>query len=116
MDEWNAWLSVNWAALVEGAKLEAPSWLCHPLEAGFSKSGLAENVGQAFDYVLADGRGGRFHIHEFSSGKLVVHRDRVDPSRGLLHGLWHWLSESSSGRSVAALGAVAGIGWLLTRD
>lgn len=100
---WVQWIQENWQALTQGVQLIAPEWFPHPSNSGFERPPLAEPVGQVDDWVLSFADGSRVHIHEHQSGALVAHRDQTDPKRGLFPAIWHWLSESKSGRVVGAL-------------
>ena len=104
---WNSW--VPWAELCDGEKVEVPSDLPHPSVAGFKPTRLASYVGQRADYAcpLSDGR---LHAHEYADGSVVLHRDRLDPSRGLATATVHWLSECPEGHVALVLLAMAGIG------
>jgi hypothetical protein len=42
--------------------------------------------------------GSRIHVHEFRDGSMVVHRDRIDPSRGPAHAVAHVVCETRIGR------------------
>jgi hypothetical protein len=98
---WLSWVHQHWPTLCAGGRLEAPPWLRHPSGAGFEPTSLAERVGQVRDWVRSFSDGSRIHIHELGDGRIIVHRDATDPSRGPLEAAWHWVSESRSGRAVA---------------
>ncbi|MDY7232833.1 hypothetical protein [Hyalangium rubrum] len=103
---WQSWISANWSALSAGQKLRVPSWLPHPSRSGLERPPLAEPVGQAEDWVVSYMDGSRIHVHEYSNGSMIVHRDETDPKRGPMEAMWHWLTESTSGKTTLA---VAGI-------
>jgi len=46
--------------------------------------------------------GGRLHVHEFSSGSLVLHRDRYNPDRDIVSSLLHFFLETSLGKAASA--------------
>lgn len=104
---WLEWLDDNLRRLSRRARLQAPSWLPHPAEAGFAESSIAEPHGQARDWVLSLSDGSRVHVHEHEDGRLVVHRDRYDPSAGPLRAVAHFLIETRAGKATLAVGAVA---------
>lgn len=101
-----AWLNRNYTSLWNGARLRVPSHLGHPKWSGFSFTAFAEPAGQVADWVASLRNGSRVHIHEFANGALVAHVDRIDPQRGPLEALAHWVTESWSGR-LAVAGVVA---------
>ena len=98
---WLKWIGNNWDRLEKGKRIPTPLKLPHPAFSGFKKPDLAENVGQSWDWVCSMKDGSRIHLHEYSSGKIVAHRDKVDPARGSIDAVWHWLTESQSGKIVA---------------
>lgn len=105
---WNQWLAASWADLHRGSRVSVPTWLPHPRWSGFETPPLAEPAGQTADWVRSLSDGSRLHIHEFADGRMVAHRDPTDPKRGPLHAVWHWATESTSGRlAVLALSALA---------
>lgn len=76
------WLADNWNALDSGDKLEFPPRLGHPRTLGFKQLTFALPAGQAQDWGMPLSDGSRLHVHEFSDGRLIVHRDKYDPDRG----------------------------------
>src|SRR5262245_47815138 len=80
---WSSWIDLAWPKLREGTKLEAASYLPHPKTAGFSPESIATPHGQCADWVLSFNDGSRIHVHEYSDGRRLVHRDRYDPNQGL---------------------------------
>jgi len=104
---WDEWLRRAWPNLTSGHKVRAPSWLPHPTSAGFSKTLLAEPVGQIADWARPGPQESRIHIHEYRNGVRIVHLDSPDPSLGPIHALRHWATQSLSGRAFTAIGAGA---------
>ena len=113
---WMDWLRAVWPQLVKGKKVVAPWWLPHPRDDGFTTTALAEHVGQVADWALPLRDGSRIHVHEFSDGRLVVHRDPTDPERSPIHALRHWLFESTSGRVALGIGVVTLLVVAVTRS
>jgi hypothetical protein len=104
---WNSWIGDVWDSLVDGRKLVAPTWLPHPADAGFTKETLATDAGQIADWVLSLEDESRLHVHEFSDGRLVAHRDRIDPNRSPLHAVAHFAWETDIGRIALLIGSIA---------
>ena len=105
---WNVWITRRWSDLVAGHRLVVPAWLPHPSAIGFEQPPIAEPAGQVCDWVMSIRDGSRLHVHECHDGRLVIHRDDTDPKRGPLHALWHWATESVTGRlTLAAVGGGA---------
>lgn len=102
---WLRWLRSRAGPLSAGKKIALPRWLPHPARAGFVRTVLAEDVGQVEDWGLRLSDGSRIHVHEFEGGALVAHRDKTDPTVGLLHAVWHWLTETRTGRLSVLLGS-----------
>ena len=100
---WIDWVSRNWVALDAAKKVSAPSYLLHPASAGFVRETIATNEGQSADWVLPLADGSRIHVHEFVDGRLVVHRDRIDPNRSPLHAVTHFALETELGRFLAVV-------------
>ena len=95
---WQNWISTNWSVLATGQKLRAPVWLPHPRYSGLERTSLAEPVGQVEDWAISCSDGSRIHVHEYNDGSMFVHRDETDPQRGPVEAVWHWLTESTSGK------------------
>ena|ERR1041385_2499567 len=100
---WVAWTSAHWQELSSGGKLAVSPWLTHPRLAGFYPIDIATPEGQSLDWGLSLTDGSRIHVHEFSDGTLVAHRDRFDPQRGLGPMLAHLLTETFVGPLVGAI-------------
>lgn len=75
-----------------------------PRIAGFRPESLAENVGQVRDWVRPCPDGSRLHLHQMGDGSLWLHRDRIDPGRGVVPALLHIVTETKFGQTVAAVG------------
>ena len=104
---WEEW--IPWDDLRAGERACAPAELPHPTAAGFKKTRLASGVGQVADWVHPLSDGSRLHAHEFADGRVVVHRDRLDPGRGPVAACAHWFSECPEGRALG-VGLLAGLG------
>lgn len=91
---WVNWITEKWSALSAGEKIEAPSWLGAPHQAGFHLIPMAHPVGQVRNWGLAMSDGSRIHIHEFGDGRYVAHRDKHDPSRGFESSVAHLMQET----------------------
>ncbi len=113
---WNEWLASVWELLVAGGKIRVPDYLDHPREVGFDITKLASNIGQDEDWALPLLDGSRLHAHEYDHGAIVIHRDRIDPSRGAVLATWHWSSETREGQLLAVCLGVGGVIWWLTRS
>jgi hypothetical protein len=99
LTEWQRWTSEHWLELVEGKHLEVPAGeLEHPLSVGFERLVFTEPAGQAADYGLSLRDGSRLHVHAFADGTMTVHRDRIDPKRGVVAGVRHYLEEAPSAK------------------
>jgi hypothetical protein len=107
---WDHWLALAWPTLLAGRRLRVPGWLAHPSSVGFTRPAIAEPAGQSADFVRPLDDGSRLHVHAFGP-RLVVHRDRIDPSRGPVAALHHWTAEATSARAVAAVL----LAWALSR-
>lgn len=108
---WMPWIHERWPLLANRAKLEAPSWLPHPRwTEGFSAIAVATPEGQIANWGLPLSDGSRIHVHEFSDGKLIAHRDQFDPERSPLHLVAHLALETPVGLIALActVGALAG--------
>jgi hypothetical protein len=103
---WVAWLASTWPELERGGRACAPPGLPHPRDAGFSRPWASEAHGQTDDWTASVGDGSRVHVHEYPGGSLIVHRDRVDPARGPLSALWHFVTETTLGGALVKAGAV----------
>ncbi len=116
--QWQNWMSAAWPQLVAGERLLAPTYLAHPQWSGFEKTELAEPAGQIDDWVVSMTDGSRVHVHENADGSMVVHRDAVDPSRGLIEAFVHTVTESNWLKAVAGLAllflVIGGIGEALS--
>lgn len=113
MQQWLTLLQQYWSYLVSGQKLDVTCQVPHPsLVSEFSRTVLAEAHGQVVDWELPLTDGSRIHVHEFADGRLVVHRDAINPSRGPIEAVLHWLTETGTGAVVLAGGLVlsAGVG------
>ena len=111
---WRDWLP--WAELAAGQKIEVPRGLPHPKEAGFRFTRWGRGVGQTADWVHPLPDHSRLHAHEFADGRLVVHRDRLDPGRGPAVATIHWLSECPEGNvllGVLFAAQVGALAWVL---
>jgi hypothetical protein len=80
---WESWIGFRWNELVVGAKLEAPRSLGSLPHAGFRPTRLAAPEGQTSNWALPMSDGSRVHVHVYSDGRQVAHRDKFDPERGL---------------------------------
>jgi hypothetical protein len=98
-EAWNAWLP--WGELCAGEKVPVPAELPHPEVVGFSFTRLASNVGQSADWVYSLADGSRLHAHEYPDGRIVIHRDELDPSQGPATATFHWMSETREGNLLA---------------
>ncbi len=77
------WAEANAAPLTQGEKLPWPDSLGHPNQQGFKVSRMAEaRRGKVRDWVRPAQSKSRFHVWEFSDGRLVIHWDRFDPAQG----------------------------------
>jgi hypothetical protein len=111
---WRDWLP--WAELAAGQKIEAPRTLPHPKEAGFRYTRWGRGVGQKADWVHPLPDHSRLHAHEFADGRIVVHRDILDPGRGPGTATVHWLNECPEGNVLMGLIFAAQVGalaWVL---
>src|SRR5262245_41051360 len=97
----NSWLRTAWRPLQRGQRLGWPAWLERPRDLGFHAPTAALQVGQVRDWVLPVDDGSRLHIHEYSDGRLIVHRDQYDPEKSLGSRLLHILTETPVGPLVA---------------
>lgn len=104
---WAGFIQTSWPQLSAGGRVPVPPSLLHPRWSGFEIPPLAEPVGQAADWVVSLDDGSRLHVHEYANGALVAHRDEIDPKRGPVHALWHWATESTSGKFVVGSAVAA---------
>lgn len=100
---WLDWIALNWLALQQGRKLPAPAWLPHPATAGFQPISIATPEGQCADWRRSYTDGSRVHVHEFSDGSRIVHRDLYDPDAGFGHMILHLLTETAVGPVLAGV-------------
>lgn len=107
MTEWMALIQANWDRLVVGGRICAPYWYPNPVDAGFSRPWITEDRGQLVDWTLSMSDGSRIHVHEYPDGGFVVHRDEIDPARGILPAGWHLLTETRAGSLVLKAAAIA---------
>jgi hypothetical protein len=111
---WKRWVSQNFNLLEAGGQVEVPRCLPPLKTSGFEQPPLAEPVGQVGDWVLPLRDGSRLHVHTFPGGRRVAHRDRIDPGRGFLPAVAHWVTESRSGQVTLLSLALFGL-WKLSR-
>jgi len=105
--DWSSWIGSSWPCLVTGGKIEVPPDLPHPASVGFQFVGTAMPNGQVADWALSFSDGIRVHLHEFADGRIVAHRDRYDPARGILDAIRHLFLETPLGVAGVVLGVVA---------
>jgi hypothetical protein len=103
---WMLFAAAAWPVLVAGGRVCAPSELPHPREAGFERPIMSEDCGQSADWMAPMPDGSRLHVHEYAAGPLIVHRDRVDPSKSPLRAIWHVATETKIGGAVLRLGGL----------
>lgn len=115
MHGWNAWLNCVGRALKRGEQVVVPRYLPHPALVGFQQTTLAENVGQSRNWTIWCADGSRLHVHEYADGRLVIHRDGINPEKGPVHAVAHWLLESTSGKATLIFGALAVTGVLVAK-
>lgn len=109
--DWNEWLQSVEPTLRSGLEVIVPRSLPHPREVGFERPFIAEPWGQKADWVMSLRDGSRLHVHEFDSA-LVLHLDKHDPAQGGPgRALYHWGTESASGRATLFTIAL----WILLR-
>jgi hypothetical protein len=100
------WLSSVWPALVRGQHVPVPPELAGAVRQ-LPRPFVSAPAGQAQNYVQSLADGSRLHVHEFPGGRMVAHRDRIDPARSPLHAVAHVLTETPTGRVVAGGAALA---------
>ncbi len=115
-NQWRQWAVSERRSLFNGKRVTAPAFLPHPSRSGFVRPPMAEPDGQVGDWVLSFKDGSRLHLHEMPNGTFLAHRDAIDPSRGLIPALGHWLVESKSGNLVLAAGGIFLAAKLLSSD
>lgn len=103
---WGGWITSCWNELARGSKLQVPGHLPHPRWVGFHAIDVATPEGQCSDWGLSLTDGSRIHVHEYSDGRLVAHRDRFDPAAGFLNAVKHLLTETFVGPALLAVGVV----------
>ena len=111
---WSTFLHHALPALRQGKSVDV-STLPHPRAEGWLVPKTAMRVGQLHDWVQALPDGSRLHVHEFSSGRRLVHRDRWNPARSPVHALVHVATETAVGRTATGLAALGTIARLLLR-
>ena len=98
----------NWRALKLGRRVRlAAGTVQHPSESErFRPLLLAWPVGQTcnFGWSLTDGS--RIHAHCFEGGAIVLHRDRWDPSAGIVPAIMHGAFETPIGRALVVRSVV----------
>jgi hypothetical protein len=101
MSLWNTWIMDNWQLLLKRKHLPVPTWLPHRALSGFKAFTMSTPAGQCRDWSIPPPDGSRIHVHEFPDGRLVAHRDRFDPDRGIVHAAAHFFSETEVGLTAA---------------
>ena len=99
---WSQWLSEVYELLVAGGRVYVPSHL-DPAAIGFVRPPMAEAVGQRADLVRSLVDGGRLHIHVFDDC-MIMHRDAIDPGRGVVAAAAHLLTETKTGKVITYVG------------
>jgi len=107
MTSWTGWIAAMWPQLLRGDRLTAPPHLMSPALAGLRRLAFGTPSGQSADWSIPYDDGSRAHIHEFADGRLIVHRDRFDPDRGLGNFVAHLMSETFVGPLVIGVVVVA---------
>lgn len=97
--DWPSWIASIWPELCEGRRFVLPAELAAPERVGFARV-IAEPIGQIDDLALSLRDGSRLHVQRWPNGMRIVHRDRLDPRRGLVTATIHWLTEAPTGRAV----------------
>jgi len=110
LEAWNHFLKKHWSSLQGHGHVPVPLELCDPKDVGFTPTKLAAFVGQDEDLVLALPDRSRLHVHGFR-GRYEVHRDTLDPARGPVVALWHWLTETPEGQLTSGAVATAALAW-----
>ena len=106
---WTHWIAKQWPLLSRGRHVIAPAWLPHPAHVGFTRVALATPSGQVADWSLAYDDGSRVHIHEYADGRMVVHRDCLDPDRSIGGLVNHLLGETLVGPVLLGVLVIAAI-------
>lgn len=115
MNFWIDWIRNNFFRFVNGEWLQVPEYLPHPEYAGFAQIGIAENHGQINNYAVSFADGSRLHIHEYQDGRLVAHRDKYDPDKGVINTALHFFTETNVGKVAGICLIVAAIGTALIK-
>jgi hypothetical protein len=108
MNFWVNWVRDNFSRLIKKEWLEVPEYLPHPLQAGFYQLSIAENYCQINNYAISLSDGSRLHVHEYKDGRLIIHRDKYDPDKGIVDTTLHFFTETNIGKTVG-IGIVMGI-------
>jgi hypothetical protein len=98
---WDAFHAAAWPALVRGQRVLVPPALSHPSTAGYTQPRFAAPAGQIRNWVRSFADGSRVHIHELAGGRMIVHRDKIDPARGAIATIAHVATETTTGRVVS---------------
>ena len=110
---WNEWIRRSWPDLAAGRTVEVWGGLPHPSNAGFHALDFALPSGQCADWSVSLTDGGRLHIHEYASGRLLGHRDRFDPDAGISSMVAHLMKETPVGPVLGVIGGMLIIRWFL---
>lgn len=114
--DWQAWALDHWQALVDGVHVDvAAGELSPPSSAGFERLAWAEPLGQDEDWGLSLSDGSRLHVHRWTDGSMRVHRDRIDPARGVVPALRHFVAEAPSAKVAMVVGGAVVAGKALRR-
>lgn len=107
---WEDWVQQNRGALENGEKLRVPWWLGHPRECGFNRVSYSMRRGQVGDWSLPLPDESRLHVREYPNGRLMAHRDKYDPQRGLTNTIAHLATETPVGllAAITVLGIAGG--------
>jgi hypothetical protein len=107
---WEGWLNENWQPLANGAKVSVPSMLPPLSHGGFRPIRSAAPEGQSADWALPLTDRSRVHVHAYSDGRRVAHRDKHDPDLGFADMIAHLLFDTPLGVVVLAGSVVLAIG------
>ena len=113
---WASWLVERWDDFAAGQEIGVPSYFLHPSVAGFSHETLATDKGQVSNWVRSLEDGSRIHVHEFADGRLVAHRDKIDPNGSVIHAVAHFATETELGRLATLILSVAAIAKLMRNE